>query len=59
MSVINSTVSVSGTAGADNFSYNFIITGVTLLIPQYQQMLVEGNLDIAGDIDATGDLVIL
>lgn len=43
----------------DNFSYNYIQTGITLFIPQYQQMVVEGFLDVHGDLDLVGDLAVV
>lgn len=43
----------------DNFSYNYIPTGITLQVPQYQQMIVVEHLDIVGDLDLIGDLAII
>ncbi len=39
-----------------NFSFNYVEVGRTLFVPQYQQMVVEGHLDVHGDLDLVGDL---
>lgn len=43
----------------DNFSYNYIKPNTILCVPLYQQMVVAEHLDIYGDINLKGDLVIL
>lgn len=43
----------------DNFSYNYIKTGMILCIPLYQQMIVADHLDVFGDIDLKGDLAVI
>ena len=43
----------------NNFSFNYIATGMVLFVPQYQQMVVEGHLDMHGDIDLAGDLSVV
>lgn len=52
-------VSSSVGSSTNNFSYNYIIINTTLIIPIYQQMVVAESLDIVGDIDLLGDLVII
>ena len=47
------------TISPKNFSFNYILTGQTLVVPLYQQMIVAEHLDIAGDIDLLGDLAII
>lgn len=44
---------------SNNFSFNIIPLGKTLCVPQYQQMIVHGELTIQGDLKLDGDLVIL
>jgi len=43
----------------DNFSYNYIATGITVKVPTYQQMLVYENITVDGILEVDGDLVIL
>ena len=43
----------------DNFSYNYIPLGITLQIPENQQMIVTDVLDVVGDLDLIGDLAII
>lgn len=50
----------NGSGGsADNFSWKTIPNGATVTIPQYQQMIVVGGLDLDGTLDAIGELVLL
>ena len=43
----------------DNFSYNEVILGSVLYIPQYQQMITFGELLVHGDLLMDGDLVLI
>lgn len=42
----------------NNFSYNYIINGFTLIIPMYQQMSVHGTITIDGTIIINGELMV-
>lgn len=42
-----------------NFSYGEIPAGVTIEIPQYQQMIVYNLIGITGTLEINGTLVIL
>jgi hypothetical protein len=44
--------------GTDNFSWKTIPIGNTVTIPQYQQMIVVGGIDIDGTLDAIGELIL-
>lgn len=48
----------SGGLGNDNFSYQTIPSGQTVTIPQYQQMIVFGGLDLEGELDLIGELIL-
>jgi hypothetical protein len=48
-----------GGGGPDNFSWETIPAGTSVTIPQYQQMLVVGGLDVEGELDAIGELILL
>jgi len=45
--------------GPENFSYNYIATGKSVLIPDNQQMLVYINITVDGTLTVDGDLVVL
>jgi len=55
--VVNNNTTV--VTAADNFSYNYIISTQNLLIPENQQMIVQGKLTNDGIITNDGSLVIL
>lgn len=42
-----------------NFSYNVIALARTILIPLYQQMIVHEEIEIIGDLEIDGEVVIL
>jgi hypothetical protein len=46
----------SSTTAIDNFSYETIPDGITVTIPDGQQMLLKGNLNILGDLIIQGTL---
>lgn len=48
-----------GGAAADNFSYTFIPDGESVTIPTNQQMLVVGGVDVEGELNLVGELVLL
>lgn len=48
----------SGGGNPDNFSWKTIPTGETVVIPQYQQMIVIGGLELDGTLDLIGELVL-
>ena len=43
--------------GEENFSFNYVESGMTLTIPIYQQMIIMGDIDIHGDVDLVGEIV--
>lgn len=45
--------------GVDNFSWKTIPAGATVVIPQYQQMIVVGGVELDGTLDAVGELILL
>jgi len=47
-----------GSGGTDNFSWKTIPTGATVTIPQYQQMIVIGGLELDGTLDMIGELML-
>lgn len=47
----------SSSSSSDNFSYEYIVTGVTITIPQYQQMLLMDDITIDGELIIEGTLV--
>jgi len=47
-----------GGGGTDNFSYQTIPFGQTVTIPQYQQMIVIGGLELDGTLDLIGELIL-
>lgn len=50
----------SSSSSVDNFSYKTIASGVTVTIPQYQQMIVfGGKVIITGVLKIDGDLAVL
>lgn len=46
-------------AATDNFSYNNIVSGKTVTIPENQQMIVHGGITIDGTLVENGDLVLI
>jgi len=42
----------------NNFSFNYIITGLNLCIPEYQQMVVIGEIIVDGTLTINGELVV-
>jgi hypothetical protein len=47
-----------GGGGLDNFSYETIAPGVKVTIPQYQQMIVYGGVNLEGELDMIGELIL-
>jgi len=48
-----------GGGGVDNFSYETVPAGDIVTIPQYQQMIVVGGVNLEGELDAVGELILL
>jgi hypothetical protein len=48
----------SGGGGADNFSWKTIPSGATVVLPQNQQMIVIGGLELDGTLDLIGELIL-
>jgi len=48
-----------GGGGLDNFSYETVPSGTTVTIPQYQQMIVVGGVNVEGTLDSIGELIVL
>lgn len=42
-----------------NFSYKKIVTAVSILVPENQQMLLKGDITIEGDLILDGELCLL
>jgi hypothetical protein len=49
----------SATPAPENFSYETVALGVTVTIPIYQQMIVQGAITIIGTLVINGTLVII
>lgn len=45
-----------GGGGPDNFSWKTVPTGQTVVVPEYQQMTVDGGIEIDGELDLDGEL---
>jgi hypothetical protein len=56
---LNPLIRSSGGGGTDNFSYKTVPAGELVTIPEYQQMTVIGGLDLDGELDLVGELVLL
>lgn len=48
----------SGSGSTDNFSYKTVAAGQTVTVPQYQQMIVIGGIELDGTLDLIGELVL-
>jgi hypothetical protein len=48
----------SGGSGNDNFSWQTVPSGQTVVVPQYQQMIVIGGIDVDGTLDLIGELIL-
>lgn len=55
---LNPLIRNSGGIGADNFSWKTIPIGTTVTIPQHQQMIVVGGIEIDGTLDNLGELIL-
>jgi hypothetical protein len=53
------TLDKTGSGGAENFSYENVISTKTLLIPVNQQMIVSGVLTVDGTITLNGAIVLI
>lgn len=49
-------VGTSSGGGADNFSYKKVIEGQSIVVPENQQMLVDGDLNVFGDLMIRGEV---
>ena len=47
----------SGESGPDNFSHKLIPEGSTVVIPENQQMLIDGHLQVEGHLSVLGEVV--
>jgi hypothetical protein len=47
-----------GGAG-DNFSYKTVAPGVTITVPEHQQMIVHGGMNVYGTVNLIGEIVLL
>jgi hypothetical protein len=56
---LNPLIRSAGGSGTDNFSYKTVPAGQTVIIPEYQQMTVIGGLELEGELDLIGELVLL
>lgn len=56
---LNPLIRSAGGSGTDNFSYKTVPAGLTVTIPEYQQMTVIGGLELDGELDMIGELVLL
>lgn len=50
-------VGSGGTTSPQNFSYSTIVTGSTVIVPQYQQMLYVGPITVDGTLVIDGDII--
>ena len=48
----------SGGSGNDNFSWQTVPAGQTVVVPQYQQMIVIGGIEVDGTLDLIGELIL-
>lgn len=48
-----------GPGGLENFSYKTVIATKTLLIPQYQQMIVSGGMTVDGTVILNGEITLI
>jgi len=48
----------SGGLGNDNFSWQTVPAGQTVVVPQYQQMIVIGGIEVDGTLDLIGELIL-
>lgn len=48
-----------GTGGADNFSYKLVPDGELVTVPVNQQMIVVGGIEVDGELELIGELVLL
>jgi hypothetical protein len=56
---LNPLIRAGGGGGVDNFSYKTIPVGQTVVIPDNQQMIVLGGINIEGELDIEGELALL
>ena len=50
----------SGGSSADNFSYKTVALGITVEVPQYQQMIVMGGeIEVIGTLNIIGEVAVL
>jgi hypothetical protein len=56
---LNPLIRAASGTGSNNFSWKTIPTGTTVVVPQYQQMIVSGGLELDGTLDLIGELVLL
>jgi len=47
-----------GGGGSDNFSWQTVPAGQTVVVPQYQQMIVIGGIEVDGTLDLIGELIL-
>jgi hypothetical protein len=48
----------SGGSSNDNFSWQTVPSGQTVVVPQYQQMIVIGGIEVDGTLDLIGELIL-